>query len=303
MSVIESVSAPRLPHNGPMDFIYVAGFIQAEFDNLGLEKEFERSLASSNDHGDAALFMPEDVKQTLTDKHWYEDRAYCLYKHLSNPKNRYIARQMKWSLINGYRDEMYRLEPNNQDLNALINALKPNDNNGSNRSDKNANTLTPINVIGAYRQNAQEALPSIQVLKIDMITGAEIVLKIHAQHGGFNDKKIKKVVADMLSLSENNGDTDQDRALNYALRYNLDIYMGAYELIYNHASSHSDREVAQLNNVTVLTEICGERKIAKVIFDFQNVQNSIGQHWYCAIDVTDDYPFLLTKFKRYLPRY
>jgi len=292
-----------LANPAALDFIYVGGFIRAEFDNLGLEKEFERNLASSDDHEDSALFMPEDIPHALNKKNWQNDRAYCLYKHLSNPKNRYIAREMKWSIINAYRDKMYLLEPNAQQLNALISALKPNEDKSLSRRDSNTEALTPINIIGAYQLGTHEAIPKVKILKIDTIRPVDIVNKIHAIHAGFNDKKLKKVITDMISLAGNNGDTDQDRALNYTLKYNLEVYMGAYELIYNHANSHSDREVAQLNNVTVLTEICGERKIAKVIFDFQNVQNSIGQHWYCAIDVTDDYPFLLTKFRRYLPRY
>lgn len=303
MSAIESYASLSPSNNTALDFIYVGGFIKAEFDNLGLQKEFERNLASSNDHGDSALFMPEHLEGALESKSWYQDRAYCLYKHLSNPKNRYIARQMKWSLINGYRDKMYLLEANSQHLNALIEALKPSDDGHQNKRDTKNETLTPISIVGSYQQNGAETLPSVHILKIDMISPSDIVQKIHSLHAGFNDKKIKKVITDMLSLAQNNGDSDQDRALNYTLQYNLEVYMGAYELIYNHATSHSDRETAQLNNVTVLTEICGERKVAKVIFDFQNVENSIGQHWYCAIDVTDDYPFLLTKFKRYLPRY
>lgn len=293
----------QLGNLGALDYIYVGGYVRAEFDNLGLEKEFERSFASSNEQNDKLLFMPDNQIQVLENKNWFSDRDYCLYKHLSNPKNRYIARQMKWSLINAYRDEMYFLEPNTEQLNTLIDALKPDENSNKCKIHTTSDTLTPINVIGSYQITHTEDLPRIHILKLDTIRQADIVRKIHAQHAGFNDSKLRKVVADLLSLAGNNGDTDQDRALNYTLKYNLEVYMGAYELIYKHANSHSDRETAQLNNVTVLTEICGKRKIAKVIFDFQNVENSIGQHWYCAIDVTHEYPFLLTKFRRYLPRY
>jgi len=275
----------------PRDYVYVNGYVKAEFDNLGLEKEFERNLASSNGEGKSDLFMPEDKHYALKNKHWFSDRDSCLFKQLSHPKNHYIARQMKWSLVNSYGDNIYLLEAKNLHLSSLINALKP--------QSSEPDTAMPVSIIGSYQVKGNEALPQIEIQKLATITPSNLVQKIHKEHAGFNDKKLKSVITDILSLADNNGDTDQDRALNYALSHNLDLYMGAYELIYN----HSDREIAQLNNVTVLTEIAGERKIAKVVFDFQNVQSSVGQHWYCAIDVTHEYPFLLTSFKRYLPRY
>ncbi|MGF1747666.1 hypothetical protein [Vibrio cionasavignyae] len=292
-------SAALLPYSssfsddGAIDYVYVNGFIKAEFDNLGLEKEFERNITSCNSDGQHTLYMPEDTESVLKDTKWYQDRERCLFTYLSQPKNRYIARLMKWSIINSYSDDIYRLKPAPQHLDSLIAALKLNDN----------DVPKTINVIGTHQVIGQEPLPCIDIKKIECISPSNLVQQVQAQHAGFNSVKLKKVIGDILSLAENHGDTDHDRALNYALYHNLELYMGSYEIIYNHAGGNTEREVAQLNNVTVLSEICGERKVAKVVFDFQNVQSSVGQHWYCAIDVTDDYPFLLTKFKRYLPRY
>jgi hypothetical protein len=284
---------PFLVEDGAVDFVYVNGFVKAEFDNLGLEREFERNIASCDSEGQHTLYMPENTDSVLKDKQWYEDRERCLFTYLSQPKNRYIARLMKWSIINSYNDEIYRLKPDPQHLNALIAALELN----------NKDAPRAINVIGTHQMLAQEALPCIHINKVESISPSSLVQKIQTQHAGFNSGKLKNVIGDILSLAENNGDSDHDRALNYALYHNLELYMGSYEIIYNHAGGNNERQVAQLNNVTVLSEVYGERKIAKVVFDFQNVQSSVGQHWYCAVDVTDDYPFLLTKFKRFLPRY
>lgn len=291
MSMMPSFITQTDQGSAARDYVFVNGYVKAEFDNLGLEKEFERNLVSSHENGDNHLFMPENRSDVLKDKNWYCDKENCLSKQLSHPKNHYIARQMKWSLVNHYGDNIYLLEVNNLHLASLIKALEP-------QSSEPA-FFMPVSILGYYQVEGNESLPRIKIQKIGRLTPSDLVQKIHKQHAGFNDKKLKLVITDILSLADNSGDTDQDRALNYALSHNLDLYMGAYELIYN----HSDREVAQLNNVSVITDIAGERKIAKVVFDFQNVESSVGQHWYCAIDVTHEYPFLLTSFKRYLPRY
>jgi hypothetical protein len=108
-----------------------------------------------------------------------------------------------------------------------------------------------------------------------------------------NVDKLKTIVAEMLSLGENDGDTDKERALNYMLHHNFAVYSRSCEIMFEGSANNSDLPSARLSNIQVLTQMSDQRVIAKVVFDYQNNNGGAGQSWYSAVDVTDQYPFLL----------
>ena len=292
---------PKLPgsdsvFDGSVEYVYVNGYINAEFDNTGLEKEFERSLISTDSDGKTTLYMPANASEVTRKMRLNDDseRERYLYEFLSNPEHYYIARDMVWTITNIFDDNVYSLRPAPNQIKVLIEAIKPG---------KESRKATPVSLLGEAFAESYDKLPILQIKKTEMISPSSIVSTVKSKTSGFSTSSVQKVVGDILSLAENEGDSDQDRALNYALNHNLEMYIGACELIYNAHGHSSDREVAQLSNISVFHQMSGKRRIAKIVFDFQNVKSSVGQYWYSAVDVTDEYPFLLVPFKRYLPRY
>ena len=92
-------------------------------------------------------------------------------------------------------------------------------------------------------------------------------------------------------MADNAGASDEHRALNYlAVRYSA---------IYAHTAEAFGRNSA-LSSVDVRpSRLSGVRKIVDVIFSFTNRQNDVSEKSFVRVDVTDEFPFLMTKMSQY----
>jgi hypothetical protein len=97
-----------------------------------------------------------------------------------------------------------------------------------------------------------------------------------------------------MQMTDNAGATDDHRALNYlAVRYNA-IYFTASELFGRNFS---------LTSVEVKTSrLSGTRKIVDVIFTFTNRTSDVTEKYFCRVDVTEEFPFLVSKMQTYFDR-
>jgi PatG C-terminal len=95
-------------------------------------------------------------------------------------------------------------------------------------------------------------------------------------------------------MADNAGATDEHRALNYlAVRYPA-IYAKAAEA---HARSCS------LTGVEVRPSSLGStRKIINVIFSYTNRSTDFTEKFFVRVDVTEEFPFLVTKLSPYYDR-
>jgi hypothetical protein len=95
-------------------------------------------------------------------------------------------------------------------------------------------------------------------------------------------------------MSDNAGSTDKHRALNYlAVRYPA-IYARALE-------RHS--QDASLTAVDIRpSALSGTRKILEVIFSYTNRRTDVTDKFFVRVDVTEDFPFLVTKLSPYYDR-
>ncbi|MCZ0982606.1 hypothetical protein O1L60_36990 [Streptomyces diastatochromogenes] len=95
-------------------------------------------------------------------------------------------------------------------------------------------------------------------------------------------------------VADNAGATDEHRALNYlAVRYH-GIYAKAAEA---HAAE------ASLTGVEVRpSRLSGARNIMDVIFSYTNRRTDVGERYFVRVDVTEEFPFLLTKLSPYYER-
>ena len=304
---LPSQIAPQIVPN--IDYVYVYGHVRADFPSPGLKKEFERYLICTTDDGTVNQFIPGDRQARLKALKMDENLDKLLFEVLSKPENRYIARLMSWTLFDSYGNDVYQLKPTESQLNALIAAIEPRQaaDNGDAQAHTGVQASTAqkhrkVMLLGSVSESADSLnlLPELSIRKIESASPASILEVLKSQSTEVKEQPLKQIVANILSLSDNDGDNEKERALNYILFHNLAIYTRSYAIIYEDGS---ETPVARLSHVQVQTEVSGERRIGKVVFEFQNTSGGAGQSWYCAVDVTDQNPFLLVDFRPYLPLY
>ncbi|WP_298769920.1 hypothetical protein [uncultured Shewanella sp.] len=276
--------------DGQLTYLYINGYIKADFPTKGLKKEFERCCQCINDEGEKHQFLP--AKESTVAKQSTDEFKQQLYDLVSKADYRYIARLMTWRFTNSYGHDIYNLTPTESQLPAMIAAIKP----------KKNKLAKPMVLVGYSTPHVNGELPTVDVRRLTKVSPSSIIKSIKATMPNIDVDKLKLIVAEILSLSTNSGDNDQDRALNYILYQNLAIYSRSYELLHGEGTGGQALANARLMNIQVVPLQSGDRYVVKVIFEYQSTQGGT-QYWYSAVDVTDEYPFLLESFERFLPRY
>ena len=259
-----------LPH-GPPTFIYAIGNVEARFPNLAAEKEFAQITGREK---------PEEMTK-LPDQEVF-------HKVLSKRENRYLARQLCWVMtIKGI--ETYILVPRDPgDLDLLIEAVRP--------------APSPMDmdiVIGVRGPVAPPELcnglmvPIVafdQIYSFDRDTLIKSIPKPEKAGKEFT-AAAEGLLDRIMQMADNAGATDEHRALNYlAVRYHS-IYAKVAEC---HAANCS------LTAVEVRqSRLSGTRKIVDVIFAYTNRNSDVTEKSYVRVDVTEMFPFLITKLSPY----
>ncbi len=159
--------------------IYVIGYLRAEFSSTGLKKEFERYLLSVDDEDEITQYLPGDHKQAAKklQQQLKVDMPQYLYKVLSQPVNAYIAREMTWTLVNSYGNDIYTLKPSKNQFKQLIDAIKPREQHSVN-STKDINRYKmspPVMVAGRAEHALADELPNLTISKIDSLNPSALV--------------------------------------------------------------------------------------------------------------------------------
>jgi PatG Domain len=253
-------------------WVYALGNIEARFPNISVEKEFAQATGRDKTAG-------------LTDRQ-------TLHAVLSKPENRYLVRQLCWVMtVEGL--ETYILRPRDPaDFSLLVEALRPNP--------------SPLDLDAVIGIKGPIAPP-------EMCNGLMVPIVVFDQIYSFDrDALIKSIpkpektsakefapAADelfdrILQMTDNAGATDDYRALNYlAVRYQA-IYTKAAE------------EFAQNSSLTAVevhgSPLSGTRKILDVIFAYTNRNTDVVDKFFVRVDMTDEWPFLVTKLSPYYDR-
>jgi len=253
-------------------YIYAIGRIEARFPSISVEKEFAQATGRTDTKG-------------LTDRQ-------TLQAVLSKPENRYLLRQLCFVMtIEGL--ETYILVPRDPaDISLLVEALRP--------------TPQPWDldvVIGMKGPIAPPAMCNglmVPLVVFDQIYSFDRDSLIKAAQG--TEKKAAKestaateeVFDRIMQMTDNAGATDGDRALNYlAVRYQA-IYANATEAFGRNSS---------LSGVHVQpSALSGTRNIVDVIFTYTNRNTDVDEKFAVRVDVTDEFPFLVTKLSPYYDR-
>jgi hypothetical protein len=284
MHTDETTAAPPPPAHRPepspaeppsVSFVYALGRIEPRFPTLALEKEFAQ-VSARTDTND------------LTDRE-------VLKTVVSERGNRYLARQLCWTFsIEGL--EAYILAPRDPaDLELLIDSLRPEPRRDD--IDVMIGELGPIAPPELCNGLTVPLVAFDQVYSFDRDTFIGSIPRPESIPQR-REAQFRRAAAELFDLimqmTDNAGATDEHRALNYlAVRYPA-IYAAA-------ADAHGRN--ASLTAVEVRpSRLSGVRRIVDVVFSYTHRDTDVTEKQFVRIDVTEEYPFLVTKLSPFYER-
>ncbi|GAB4185279.1 MAG: hypothetical protein Fur006_23530 [Coleofasciculaceae cyanobacterium] len=256
----------------PPAYVYALGKVGWRFPKQSVEKEFAQVTGRT-----------ETTGQT--------DRE-AIHTVLTQRQNRYLVRQLCWVLtIEGL--ETYILAPRDPaDLDLLVEAVRP------------APSPLDIDIIIGLRG---------PIAPPELCNGLMVPIIVFDQIYSFDRSALiqniprPEIIASeqftsaaeelfdrIMQLADNAGATDEHRALNYLVVRYPAIYATAAEA-YGRSCSLTAVEVrpSRLNST---------RKIVDVIFAFTNRSTDVTEKYFVRVDVTEEFPFLVTKLSPYYDR-
>jgi hypothetical protein len=259
--------------SGPAAYVYAVGRIEARFPSLSVEKEFAQAAGRTETAGKTD---PE-----------------VFYAVLSRRENRYLLRQLCW-VLNTQGVDTYLLLPRDPvGVEALLEAIRP-------RPDP-----TDIDVvIGLRGPVAPPELCNglvVPIVAFDQIYSFDRAALIEAiprpeKAGPAErfDTAAEEVFDRILRMADNAGATDEHRALNYlAMRY---------PAIYAKAAEEFGRDFALTAVEARPSALAGAGRLVDAILSFTSRKTDFTEKFAARVDVTGEFPFLVTKLSPYYDR-
>jgi hypothetical protein len=256
----------------PPSYVYTLGRIEIRFPSTSVEREFVQAAGRTETAG---LTDPEAV-----------------YKVLSEAHNRYLARQLCWVLsIEGL--ETYVLHPRDPaDFSLLVEALRP--------MPRPTDVNLVIGTRGPLAPPEQCNGLTIPIVVFDQIYSFDVQSLIASipRPENIPEEEFKQAAEEIfmrvMQMADNAGATDEHRALNYlTLRY---------PAIYAIATECHGRDCS-LTAVDVRPSgLGGLRKVVDVICTYTNRKTDVDEKYSVRVDVSDKFPFLVTKMSPYYDR-
>lgn len=257
---------------GTVSYVYAIGRVESRFPNLAVEKEFAQATGRTNTAG-------------KTDQQSF-------HAVLSKRENRYLARQLCWVLtIQGL--ETYLLQPRDPvDLDLLVEAIRP------------APSPNDIDVVIGLRGPIAPPemcnglmVPIVafdQIYSFDRDALIKAIPRPEKVEADTFQSTAEEVFSRIMHLADNAGATDEHRTLNYlAMRYPA-IYGKAAEQFGCNCS---------LTSVEVRpSPLSSTRSIVDVIFSYTNRNSDFTEKFFVRCDITEEFPFLVTKMSPYYDR-
>jgi hypothetical protein len=254
-------------------FVYALGRIQPRFPSPSSEKEYAQVVGRATDT--AGQTDPQTMQSTLAKR-----------------ENRYLVRQLCWVLtIEGV--ETYILQPRDPaDFDFLVDALRP--------SPRPTDVDVIIGVRGAIAPPQMCNGLMVPIVILDQIYSFDVdgLIKSIPRPEGVRESQFRSTAEELLfrimQLADNAGATDEHRALNYlAVRYSA---------IYAHATEMHGKNFS-LSAVEVHpSRLSGTRKIVDVIFSYTNRNTDVEEKYFVRVDVTEQFPFLVTRLSPFYDR-
>jgi cyclic patellamide precursor peptide PatG len=265
-------SAGATPPTRPSN-LYAVGRLEARFPRLSVEKEFAQAAGRAETAGQ-------------TDQETFANV-------LSEPENRYLARELCWVLtIQGL--DTYILYPRDpRDFDRLVEAIRPRP------------SPTDIDVvIGTRGPIAPPELCNGLMVPIVVFDQAysfdrDTLIKAIPRPEKMTQKQFETAAAEVLDtilqMTDNAGATAGHRTLNYlAMRY---------PAIYTKAAEQFERDFCLSGVEARPSPLSDARTILEAIFAYTNRSTDFTEKFCVRVDATEEFPFLVSKLAPYFDRY
>jgi len=259
--------------DSPASYVYALGQIETRFPRPSVEKEVAQATGRAETAG-------------------HTDRQ-AFHHMLSQRENRYLARQLCWVLtVQGL--ETYILHPRDPaDLDLLIGALRG-------PPDPVPWISTVIGLRGPVAPPEYCNGLMIPIVAFDQIYtfSKDALIEAIPRPEGIPAARFgpaaRELFETIMQMSDNAGASGEHRALNYlSVRYPT-IYARAAEAFAGGLG---------LTGVEVRSSaLSGTRNIVEVIFSFTHRSTGFPEKSFVRVDVTDEFPFLVTKMSPYYDR-
>jgi cyclic patellamide precursor peptide PatG len=257
---------------GSRTYVYAIGKVLYRFPNRSIESELAQAIA----------LRSEDTKG--------QTHGEVIYKAFTDPANRYIARQICY-VFNIETVETYILVPADpMDIDRMVHALRP------------APNVGDVDVI-IGRRGPVAPFEMCNGLMIPIVTVDQIysfdrdrLLKAIPRKKGTDEDQFRKTVDalfnNIIQIADNAGATDEHTAINYlAVRYHE---------IYHRTQLMQDENYSFTAIHIRHSGLSNTRKIVDVIFSYENRTNRAVQKWFVRVDVTEEFPFLVSAMQQYI---
>jgi hypothetical protein len=255
-------------------YVYPIGRIEARFPRLAVEKEFAQAAGREETAGQ-------------TDQE-------TLYNVLYQAENRYLARQLCWVFtVQGL--ETYILHPRDpRDYDRLVEAIRPQP------SPKDIDIDVVVGALGPIAPPDYCNGLMVPIVVFDQIYSfdRDMLLQAIPRPEKMTDDRFqaaaREVFDRIMQMTDNAGATDDHRALNYlAMRY-PGLYARVAEA-FGQDFSLSRLEVRP-------SSLSSTRNILDVILSFTNRNTDFTEKCFVRVDVTEEFPFMVTKISPYYDR-
>ncbi len=264
--------------HGSLGYVYAIGRIYPKFPNESVEKEYNYASNEFKANGPANA-LP--------------------YQVLSQGRNLYLAQMMCWILqIDGV--DTYIVKPRSDvELYHLIAALAP-VNVGEVKFDVIIGNRGPI--AGPNECNGLQLPTVVCNLSYDF-TFNQFTTAIKEQIKDVPEAIVNSMLQQMLKISDNAGETDAHRAINYLTIRSKDIYYMAWQMHLDEPTIPYPLGLYLLEAVDVKpSNVQGNRRIVDVIFTWISRDRVEKTYWYLKVDVTEQLPFMASKkLSKYYP--
>lgn len=256
-------------------YIFAIGKVNFRFPNKSIEMELLQAIGQKPRGPTKGLNKHEVDHAILIDSNY-----------------RYITRQLCWVLHIENLETYLLVVQDPLDIDRLAQALRPNPDFGD------------IDVIIGRRGPIASPqmcnglmLPIVIVDQIYSFDKNELLRSIPRKEGmdeGQFKNTSSEIFTHIIQIADNAGATDEHRALNYlAVRY---------DEIYNRTQLMQDDDYSFTGVEVRQSRLSGSRKVVDVIFNYENRNNRAIQKWFVRVDVTEEFPFLVSPMQQYFER-
>jgi hypothetical protein len=262
---VEATSA-----TGTTPYVYAIGSVELRSPSLAAEKELAQVTGQADVTG-------------LTD-------SQALATVLQDRQNRYLARQFSWIFtIEGM--ETYLLTPRDPaDMELLIDSVRP--------TPSPADVDVIVGVLGPIAPPEAAngaALPIVVFDQLYSFDTQSLISSIPTPEGVSAEEfrpSAEELYRRLTVVADNAGATDEHRALNYLTVRYADIYTAAADAYgRNYSLTAVEAQPSYLS---------GTRKIVEVVFSFTHRQTGVAESSFVRVDVTEEFPFLVSKLAPFL---